>query len=165
MTRLLVPQLDANLVDVTVTAWRKRVGDPVETGEIIAELTTDKASFELESPATGTLLAVLAAEKSIVPAGYVLALIGRPDERDPDAAAENERLMAVYRQTASNRTGPQKTGAAAAAPRAARVRATPRARRLAQLHNLDLDQIQRASGVEVVDETTLAPYLPKPPAP
>lgn len=162
MTRILVPQLDANLVDVTVTAWRRRIGEPVAIGEIVAELTTDKATFELESTATGTLLAVLAAEKSIVPAGYVLALVGEPGEDDPTAAAENERLMAAYRQAAASRAPGAPAVGAPGAMRAARVRATPRARRLAQQHNLDLARVQSETGVEVVDEAALAPYLPKP---
>lgn len=157
MTRMLVPQLDANLVDVTVTAWRKCVGETVAAGEIVADLTTDKATFELESPAAGILLAVLAAEKSIVPAGYVLALIGDPDESDPAAVDENARLMAAYRQSASSRTA--LPADAAGAPRPERVRATPRARRLAQQHHLDLARIQRETGVDVVDETALAAYL------
>lgn len=161
MTRILVPQLDANLIDVTVTAWRKCVGDLVETGEIIAELTTDKATFELESPTSGTFLAILAMEKSIVPTGYVLALIGAPGTCDPTAAAENERLMTIYRQTAANRHVTPKSNDASA-PRTARVRATPRARRLAQQHNLDLIQIQHATGIEIIDEAALAPYLPRP---
>ena len=97
-TRLTVPHLDANLVDVTVTAWRKAPGDCVRAGEIVAELTTDKATFEFESVAGGTLLAILAAEKSVVPIGYILALVGEPGESDPAAAAHNAALLARYRE-------------------------------------------------------------------
>lgn len=50
MTRIIIPQFDVNLVDVTVTHWRKQPGERVETGECLAELTTDKAVYELESP-------------------------------------------------------------------------------------------------------------------
>ncbi len=151
MTRIIIPQLDVNLVDVTVTRWRKHIGDTVAAGESIAELTTDKAAYELEAPAAGTLLAVYAAEKSVVPTGYIAGLIGVPGEEDPAAAAENEALVAAYR-------GP----AAVPAPareRATRVRATPRARRLAQEQGIDLAKVQAETGAEVIDETVLAPYL------
>ena len=57
ITRIIVPQLDANTVDVTVTAWRKAPGDRVQAGELIADLTTDKATFELEAAGSGVLLA------------------------------------------------------------------------------------------------------------
>lgn len=151
MTRIIIPQLDANLVDVTVTRWRKQIGDPVTAGESVAELTTDKAAYELESPADGTLLAVYAAEKSVVPTGYIAGLIGAPGETDDAVATDNEALMAAYR-------GP----VAASVPvhdHSVRVRATPRARRLAKEQGLDLAKIQAETGAEVIDETVLAPYL------
>ena len=152
MTRIVIPQLDANLVDVTLTRWRKTVGDTVAAGETLAELTTDKAVYELEAPAGGTLLAVYAADKSVVPTGFIVGLIGAPGEEDDLATAEeNSALMAAYR-------GP----AAAPAPardRGARVRATPRARRLAQERGIDLARVQAETGAEVIDETVLAPFL------
>lgn len=151
MTRIIIPQLDANLVDVTVTRWRKHVGDTVAAGEGLAELTTDKAVYELEAPAAGTLLAVYAAEKSVVPTGYIVGLIGAAGEEDAGAEIENEEMMAAYR-------GPS----AAPAPsrdRGARVRATPRARRLAQEKGVDLAKVQAETGAEVIDEAVLAPYL------
>ena len=151
MTRIIIPQLDVNLVDVTVTRWRKEIGDTVTAGESLAELTTDKAVYELEAPAAGTLLAIYAAGKSVVPTGFIVGLIGAEGEEDPDAAAENEALMASYR-------GP----AAAPAPardRAVRVRATPRARRLAQERGIDLAKVQAETGAEIIDEAILAPFL------
>lgn len=152
MTRITIPQLDANLVDVTVTRWRKTIGEPVKAGESIAELTTDKAVYELEAPADGTLLAIYAAEKSVVPTGFTAGLIGEPGETDPEAEEANEAQMAAYR-------GAAVPAAAPARDRGTRVRATPRARRLAQEKGLDLAKIQAETGAEVIDETVLAPYL------
>lgn len=173
VTRVRVPQLDANTVDVTVTAWRKRPGDRVATGDIVAELTTDKATFELESVGSGTLLEILAAPKSVVPSGYILALLGEPGERDAEAKACNERLLAAYR-TAGGQPGGQTVGpsensssqpsglptfqpSTAAPP--PRVRATPRARRLAQAQGIDLARVQADSGAEVIDEAVLQKYM------
>ncbi len=157
MTRILVPQLDANTIDVTVTAWRKRPGDAVREGESLAELTTDKAVFDLEAPASGTLLAVLAAPKSVVPSGYILGVIGAAGESDAAAEAENAAILAAYR--AATGTAAPAAAAAAAAKSAARVRATPKARRLAQQRGLDLARVQAETGAEVIDETVLAAYL------
>ncbi len=157
-TRIRVPQLDANTIDVTVTAWHKQPGEGVVAGETIGELTTDKAAFDLEAPASGTLLAILAAPRSVVPAGYVIGVIGDPGDSDPDAEADNAALLAAYR--ASTGASPAAAAAAAAAePAAGRVRATPKARRLAQQHGIDLARVQIETGVEVVDEAALAPYL------
>ena len=163
ITRITVPQLHANTIDVTITAWRKAVGDPVQPGEIIAELTTDKAAFELESTGCGVLLAILADTKSVVASGYIVAILGEAGETDPDAARANDALMAAYRSEA----GSQKPSAAAlpspsALPPTAspsRVRATPRARRIAQERGLDLARIQAETGAAVIDEAVLKPYL------
>jgi pyruvate dehydrogenase E2 component (dihydrolipoamide acetyltransferase) len=167
MTRIIVPFIDANIVDVTVTDWRKQVGDTVTAGEMIAELTTDKAAFEVEAPGSGTLLEIYASPKSVVPVYYILALIGATGESDPQAAGENDALMQAYRaqvSTGSSRAPASAVlpAAAAAAPHAdaSRTRATPKARRLAQTHGLDLAAIQARTGVDIVTEAVLAPFLP-----
>ena len=147
MTKIIIPQLDANLVDVTITRWRKQVGDAIVAGEIVADLTTDKAAYELESPASGTLLAVIAAEKSIVLAGSAIGVIGEPGEEVESAGGAGN--------PAREDSGRQPS----LAPRPPRVRATPRARRLAQEKGLDLAAIQAETGAEIIDEAVLAPYL------
>ena len=157
VTRITVPFLDANILDVTVTAWRKAPGDHVQTGEILAELTTDKATFELEATASGTLLAILASPKSVVPSGYILGLLGEAGEVDPDAVTRNERLIEAYRATAGTISDFKFEISKPSAP-AARVRATPRARRLAQERKLDLAAIQAATGTEVVDEAAVRKF-------
>jgi len=154
MTRIIIPQLDANLIDVTITRWRKQVGDSVTAGESIAELTTDKAVYELEAPAAGTLLFIYAAEKSVVPTGFAVGLIGNPGESDPEAEAANAARLAAFRGTPV-----AAKEHAAVKEHAARVRATPRARRLAQEKGLDLAQIQAETGAELIDEKVLDAYL------
>lgn len=154
MTRVTIPQLDANLIDVTITSWKNAVGDSITAGETIAELTTDKAVYELEAPASGTLLAILADTKSVVPTGYITALIGTPGEEDLTAESDNERCMAAYRgethSAPASDTGEE---------RKERVRATPKARRLAKSHGLDLEEIQKKTGVEVVDEAAVNSFI------
>jgi len=152
MTRITIPQLDANLVDVTVTCWRKHIGDTVAAGEGIAELTTDKAVYELEAPSDGTLLAIYAAEKSVVPTGFTVGLIGVPGESDPEAEAANEARLAAFRTASAPAASP-------AHDRGTRIRATPRARRLAQEKGLDLAKIKAETGADLIDEKILAPYL------
>ena len=189
-TRITVPHLDANIVDVTVTAWRKAIGDRVDPGEIVAELTTDKATFDLEAPCAGILLEILAAEKSVVPSGFILALLGDPGEKDPDAHGFNQTLMEKYRAEGGRRrsevrnrrsdvgvqpgtknqepeTKNQKPETSPPPPTlhppppATRVQATPRARRLAQEQGIDLARVHSETGTEVIDATVLHAYLRK----
>ena len=151
MTRITIPQLDVNLIDVSIACWRKQPGEAVSAGETVAELATDKAVYELEAPASGTLLEIFAAEKSVVPTGYIIGLLGAAGDHDPAIADDNAAIMAAYR--------PPETAAAPVRERPQRVRATPRARRLAQERGLDLAKVQAETGAEIIDETILAPYL------
>ena len=67
----------------SVLRWLKREGDPVQAGEAVVELETDKVSYELESPTTGTLLKILAEESSQVPVGGQLCQIGQAGDSVP----------------------------------------------------------------------------------
>lgn len=65
--------------------WLKHEGDPVEEGEPLVELETEKVSYELESPVAGVLLKVLAKEAVEVPVGDPLCHIGQPNDRAPES--------------------------------------------------------------------------------
>ena len=166
MTRITVPFLDANIVDVTVVKWRKAVGESVAAGEVAVEISTDKAAYEIEAPASGTLLAVFAPEKSIVPIKFVLGLIGNAGEEDLSATADNAALMAAYRASlaapAATAAAPKPVSAgAAAAPAvgaAPALRATPKARRYAQSKGIDLAEVARATGATMITEAIIMQY-------
>jgi pyruvate dehydrogenase E2 component (dihydrolipoamide acetyltransferase) len=116
-----MPQMGFDMIEGTIVRWLKREGDAVTTGEAIAEVETDKAIVELESPAEGILLAITAAEGALVPVGGVLAYVGVPGEDRPALGAAQPRASAprvspVAQRIASERrvdtanligTGPQ----------------------------------------------------------
>ncbi len=166
MTRITVPFLDANIVDVTVVKWRKAVGEAVAAGEVAVEVSTDKAAFEIEAPSSGTLLAVFAPEKSIVPIKFVLGLIGAASEEDLSATADNAALMAAYRASlaapaATAAASKPVSAGAAAAPAASTspaLRATPKARRYAQSKGIDLAEVARATGATMITEAIIMQY-------
>ena len=54
---VLLPKLGNSVESSIILAWHKAVGDPVAAGELLAEIETDKATLEVESPADGLLLA------------------------------------------------------------------------------------------------------------
>lgn len=171
MTRITVPFLDANIIDATVVAWHKSPGDRVTEGELIAEVSTDKAAYEIEAPASGILLAVFAPVKSLIPVKYILGLIGEEGEADPAAEEFNAACIAAYR-SAARAADPGLAAAASAAgvavpapsaapssPAASRLRATPKARRLAQSKGLDLAEIAKATGAAMITEAVIESYL------
>ncbi len=81
-----MPKLGLTMEQGTVLNWNKGVGDPVETGEVLLTIQTDKVEFEVEAPAGGTVLKLLANEGDVVPTGDVIAFIGAAGE-EVDAAA------------------------------------------------------------------------------
>ena len=70
-----MPNLGADMDTGKIAAWLKNVGDPVERGEVIAEIETDKATVEMESLQAGTLVEIVAEVGSELPVGDVIAYI------------------------------------------------------------------------------------------
>jgi pyruvate/2-oxoglutarate dehydrogenase complex dihydrolipoamide acyltransferase (E2) component len=68
-----------------VVRWLKQVGDPVQPGEPIVELETEKVSYELESPAQGFILKIVAPQKAEVPVGDHLCYIGDQNDVVPES--------------------------------------------------------------------------------
>ncbi len=78
---VILPRQGQSVETCAIIGWKKHVGEVVKTGEIICEVETDKASFEIESPADGTLLAIYHEAGSQVPVLATLAVIGKPGEK------------------------------------------------------------------------------------
>ena len=75
-----VPKLGNTVEECLIAKWRKQLGDPVSVGEIVADIETDKATFEVASPAKGTLLARFFDEGTLVPVFTNLFVVGEPGE-------------------------------------------------------------------------------------
>jgi 2-oxoglutarate dehydrogenase E2 component (dihydrolipoamide succinyltransferase) len=165
--KIKVPKLTENTDEVTLTAWFKKEGESIGKGEPLVEMTTDKAVFEVESPCAGVVRKILAPEKSVLPTGYVVALVGNATEALPDVSAANAKLLAK-RESAPPAAKPVAPPAAPAAARPApaaasasgsAVRATPAARRLAREKGIDLAKLRDDSKVEVITEEMVRQYL------
>lgn len=152
--RVQVPLFDANITEGVLGVWRHKVGQTVQEGEPLIDFITDKANFEIESPEGGVLLAIVAPEKSTVPAGYCIAVIGEPGEAVPDVSEENRRVLQEHlSRTASVMPWPRQVGVAAPSQAAERVRATPRARKLARELSVDLAAVPpSAPGARLTEE-------------
>src|SRR6218665_3451187 len=71
-----MPKMSDTMTDGVIAKWHRKVGDQVKTGEVLAEIETDKASMDYESYNTGTLLYIGANAKEAVKVNGVLAIIG-----------------------------------------------------------------------------------------
>ncbi|MEM9885532.1 MAG: pyruvate dehydrogenase complex dihydrolipoamide acetyltransferase [Bacteroidota bacterium] len=84
---ITMPRLSDTMEEGNLVEWHKKVGEEVETGELLAEIETDKATMDFDSPADGFLLHI-AVEQGAVPIDSVIAVIGEEGEDWEAAVAE-----------------------------------------------------------------------------
>ena len=83
MPEIQMPKLSDTMTEGTLVAWKKKKGDKVSAGEVIAEIETDKATMEWESPEDGTLTEIYVEEGGKVDVGQRIAFIGEEGEAAP----------------------------------------------------------------------------------
>ncbi len=145
---IVMPKLGFDMREGVLVSWLKQIGDMIEKGEVVAEIESDKATLELESQVSGTLLDTLEDEGAIVPIGANLAIVGAEGE-DISGLVSADSGLAEPAPSAKAETSPEPveskpdTGAAAQASEAypGGVKATPVARRVAREHDVDLTQV------------------------
>jgi len=79
-TKITMPRLSDTMTEGTVATWLKKVGDTIKTGEILAEIETDKATMEFESFYDGVLLHIGIQEGEAAPVDSLLAIVGKQGE-------------------------------------------------------------------------------------
>ena len=156
-TVITMPKMSDTMQEGTISAWLKKVGEVVKSGEIIAEVETDKATMELESYEDGTLLYIGVQAGESVAVDGVIAVIG-------EKGADFEKLLKA--QSSSSTTAPDEVKAEAEAPAAPakaekteqvaapsaapvassisegdRVKASPLAKKIAEDKGFDIRQI------------------------
>ena len=138
-TPVEMPKLGTTVEECTLVAWRRRSGDKVSAGEVIADIETDKAAFEIVAPVDGVLLATFFDEGATVPVFTSICVIGEPgesaDQFRPSALPGSQPQAEVARPSAT--PAPVEV-APLAAPQAGgppvELSFSPRARRFAAEH-------------------------------
>jgi len=128
--QVILPRQGQSVETCLILSWKKKVGDPVSEGEVLVEVETDKAAFEVESTAGGTLLKILHQEGEDVPVLSALAIVGEPGEdiASPTGAAQPQPKAAAEDQVAETQ----------------KIAISPRARRTAAKRGLTHRQILAA---------------------
>ncbi len=90
MPEIQMPKLSDTMTEGTLVTWKKKKGDKVSAGEVIAEIETDKATMEWESPEDGTLTEIYVKEGGKVNVGDRIAFIGEEGEQAPAAEKKKE---------------------------------------------------------------------------
>jgi pyruvate dehydrogenase E2 component (dihydrolipoamide acetyltransferase) len=166
MQTIIMPKMGDAMEEGTLVRWLKQEGEPVKEGEPIAEIATDKATIELEAPASGILRGIRVLEGATVPINTPLAYILTEGETLPE---ESKRDGATPAPAAAPQVvAPPSEVKAAYAPAAEeRIKASPLARKIAQEHGIDLRLLQGTGPQGRIVERDVLAYLEKmrPPAP
>jgi len=147
---VLMPKMSDTMNEGVIAAWHKKMGDSVKTGELLAEVETDKATMEYESYNNGILLYIGAKEKEAVAVNGVLAIIG-------DKNADWQTLLKAHQAKASGGSKPAAPEESKPTPTAAqaqptsngsssvengRLKASPLAKKMAKDLGFDISKIQ-----------------------
>lgn len=166
-----LPKLYENMDEGTLGEWRVAEGAEVAEGDVLVELITDKTVVEFESPCAGRVFRILAPERSTVPVGYAIAVVGPSDAAVPEGIeAENQRKLEGHQRLADiddilddasePSGGPDARGAANTTDEGGSrglspsssgegqdaVQAAPAARALAKKHGVSLAEVAAACG-------------------
>ncbi len=143
--RLLMPKQGNTVESCVILEWKKKEGDHVDVGDVLCEVETDKASFEIVSEHQGIVLKILHREGEDVPVLKTIAFIGELGEELPaDAIAEEQYSRSRDRQPSKNiRTQDKPRDSESVAFQARRapnpaIRISPRARNFAAAHGVDV---------------------------
>ena len=154
-----MPKLGFDMAEGKIIRWLKKVDEAIDKGEVLAEIETDKATVEVESPAGGVVRRLLVEEGAIVPVGLPIAIVGTTDEKIEEPAAQatrsklpevgelpdlNSHPLIVPAPTPS--TPAPLSAAIAALPTVSQVtgmpgKASPLAKRLAREQKMDLANV------------------------
>ena len=151
---VVMPALEMAQETGKVVSWRKREGEQVAKGEPLLEVETDKAVVEVESPGDGILSAVTAREGAVIPVGQTIAWLLAPGEAAPIATAPAQTGRRT--DSAATGSGAATTAASNRSPAPSEVRISPKARRLAREHGVDVTRLRGSGpGGEILAEDVL----------
>lgn len=155
-TLITMPKMSDTMSEGTISTWLKKVGDEVKSGEILAEVETDKATMELESYEDGTLLYIGVEAGDSVPVDGVIAVIGEKgadfetlmkahqseDEAEEETSeSEPEAPKAEEPKKSTQSTESATSSSTANSSTGDRIKASPLAKKMAEDKGFDISQV------------------------
>ena len=140
-----MPKQGQSVETCIITKWYKRPGDKVTTGDLLFSYETDKAAFELESPADGILLDIFFDEGAEVPVLINVAVIGQPGEASAPFMPGNSSGGMKVKEVEKEQKGVTAPATAAVTipdtQSDSRIRISPRARKMAEEKGLSYSDL------------------------
>jgi pyruvate dehydrogenase E2 component (dihydrolipoamide acetyltransferase) len=144
-----MPALSDTMTEGTLVAWHKNVGDKIKSGDLLAEIETDKAVMEFQSPFDGILLHIGIEAGNAVPVNEIIAIIGKAGE-DVNAilsgagnSSANAKTETPAKEVIETITAPlnQAVQNTAVSDEEGRVKASPLAKAMAKEEGVDLSKV------------------------
>lgn len=161
-SRVVMPKLTDTMEEGVLLAWKKREGEQVHAGEVIAEIETDKAVMDLEAFAPGLLRKILVREGETVASGTLIAVIAEADEDIASALSDGATAapsigLGAKPASPEGPVSPTSPGR----PGGERVLASPRAKALAAERGIELSTLTGTGpGGRIVEDDVVAASAP-----
>ncbi len=143
---IVMPALEMAQETGKLVSWRIKEGEAIAKGEPLLDVETDKAVVEIESPADGILAGVKAHAGDVIPVGQTIAWIVNPGEKPPVDEASSASGRRMDSQPAPAAAAASSAVAAPSAAPTSSARISPKARRLAREHGVDLSLVRGTGG-------------------
>jgi pyruvate dehydrogenase E2 component (dihydrolipoamide acetyltransferase) len=149
-----MPKLGFDMAEGVLVRWVKQIGENINKGDVLAEIETDKATVEVESPASGVVLQHIVDQGTVVPVNAPIAVVGAEGEKVEAPAATPSKVesqkSADEKPAAPSQPTPVSTSQASAPaetavsgqPSAGSVKASPLAKKIARDNNINLASVQ-----------------------
>jgi len=183
-----MPKLSDTMEEGVIAKWKVKEGDKVESGDIIAEVETDKATMDVEVFDSGTILKILASEGDSIPLGKKIAIIG--DEGEDISELVSEEGGTASKEETKKEEAPVEAGDSneskekkgngksfdpifgglnnqqkETAEANGRIKASPLARKMAEDQGIDLSRVQGSGPNGRVIKRDIEEYEEQAPAP
>lgn len=158
---VILPMLGETMDDGRIVKWFAAVGQPVQKGELLYQVETDKAVLDVEAPATGVLRKIFCDAGSTVPVLAVVALIAAPDEDTQDYGV-SEAAQVGGRPSLSLAEPAAEVSQEMSTPQ--RIFASPRARKTATARGVDRARVTGSGPSGRIIERDVLAYLQAQPA-
>ena len=172
---VVMPRLSDTMDTGTIAKWLKQEGESVQKGDIIAEIETDKANMELESYSSGILAQISVREGQSAAVGEPIAMIASSEEeaqslKSAVSSPDGKEAAPAPAETEAKAEQAPAAQAAPAAPQprqaepGGRVKASPRARRMAEEHGISLVELSGTGPGGRITKEDVQAFLQQAPA-
>ena len=157
--KIIMPQGGQDITEGRVLRWHKAEGDPIEKDEVICEVETEKAVFEVVAPFDGVLLKIVVPGGKIAKVFSTIAIVGQAGESVDGEDADSARQERQKQAAGIDMAALKKKAAAKRKSKKDKVKASGRARKLADQKGVDISKVKGSGPKGRIVEKDILNYI------